>query len=275
MKVPREIDELMWVVAEQDDATTSEQFLERYPEFSDELDQRVKLVSTLRGSRPRRSPSQFVPRESVRRLGPSRLAVAGVVMLVLVSVTFATYATVQFVNSKRAPQAVVEKVQPEIIFNPPSFPAPTSTGGDYPDGSVPLEPNASDTAAIQQPSEPFDPYIGRVTIESEDMSLADAIKQIAMQAGLEANIAPGFEDKRIRIRFVNQPAIDVLTTIGQHFGFTPVKEGTIDVLIIPVKQTDASAVKAQGPGTVGSVSVTPAGTGSGKVVPSSDTGGGL
>jgi hypothetical protein len=273
MKVPREIDELMWVVAEQDDPTTSEQFLERYPEFSDELDQRVKLVSTLRGSRPRRSPSQFVPRENVRRLGPSRLAVAGVAMLVLVSVTFATYATVQFVNSKRPAQEVVDKVQPEIIFTPPSFPVPTSTGGNYPDGIEPLGPNATDTPPVQQPSEPWDPYKGKVTIQSDSMSLADAIEQIAMSAGLDVTIAPGFEDKRIKISFVNQPAIDILTQMGQHFGFSPVKEGTVDILIIPVKQADADSAKPIGPGSVGSVSVTPSKSGT-TAVGSTQTGGG-
>ena len=273
MKVPREIDELMWVVAEQDDVSTCEQFLERYPEFSEELDQRVKLVSTLRGSRPRRSPSQFVPRESVRRLGPSRLAVAGVAVLVLFSVTFAAYATVQFVNKQRVAQDVPEKIQPEIIFNPPTMPIPTSTGGTYPDGILPLEPNASETQPIQQPTEPWDPYKGKVTIESENMSLADAITQIASQVGLDATIAPGFEDKRIKISFVNQPAIDVLTKLGEHFGFSPVKSGTVDILIIPAKQTEATDAKPVGPGTVGSVSVTPSKSGT-AVVGSTQTSGG-
>jgi hypothetical protein len=199
--------------------------------------------------------------------------VAGVAALVLVSVTFAAYATVQFVNKQRAVQDVPEKIQPEIIFNPSTLPVPTSTGGTYPEGIQPLEPNASETPPINQQTEPWDPYKGRVTIESENMSLADAITQIAQQVGLDATIAPGFEDKRIKISFVNQPAIDVLTKLGQHFGFTPVKEGTVDILIIPVKQADAEGTKPVGPGTVGSVSVTPAGSGK-ATVGSSETGGG-
>ncbi len=248
MRVPREIDELMWVVAETGDPETCEQFLERYPEFAAELDQRVKMVSNLRGSRPKKSPSLFVPRENVRHFGPSRLAVAGVAMLVLASVTFATFATVQFVNSKRSQPPLIEK-QPEIIFNPPNFPVPEATTGTLPDGTGLNEPLATNQPPITEQTT-FDPYLGLITIESEDIQLSEAIKKIASSAGLDATIAPGFVDKRIKISFINQPAIDVLTKLGSYFSFTPVKEGTVDLLIIPGKQ-NAANVGTQAPGTVG------------------------
>jgi hypothetical protein len=248
VKVPREIDELMWVVAETGDPETNAQFLERYPEFASELDQRVKMVSNLRGSRPQKSPAQFIPRETVRSFGPSRLAVAGVAALVLGSVTFATFATVQFVNSKRSQHPLVDAPQ-EIIFNPPSFTVPDGSSGTPIEGVTANEPLASGTAPIQE-QPPFDPYKGLITIESEDIQLSAAIQQIASSAGLEATIAPGFEDKRIKISFVNQPAIEVLNKLGTFFGFTPVKEGVVDVLIIPAKQSGVNAI-VEAPGTVG------------------------
>jgi len=270
MRVPREIDELMWVVAETGDPETNEQFLERYPEFAGELDQRVKMVSNLRGSRPRKSPSQFVPRENVRHFGPSRLAVAGVAVLVLGSVTFATFATVQFVNSKRSQPPLVETPQ-EIIFNPPSFPVPGKTLDPEVDDTA-VMPLASGTPPVQD-NVPFDPYKGLITIESEDIQLSAAIKQIASSAGLDATIAPGFEDKRIKISFINQPAIEVLNKLGSYFGFTPVKEGVVDLLIIPAKQNGVNAV-VEAPGTVGTA-VGPGTTGTGpKEEKKSETSGG-
>ncbi|MCH8979010.1 MAG: hypothetical protein IH945_07175, partial [Armatimonadetes bacterium] len=92
MKLPREIDELMWDVAERDDNDTLDQFVERYPEFRSELAKRLQMVRGLRSSRPTRPMPKFVPNQTVRNLGPSRLVVTGVAGLVIVSVVFATYA---------------------------------------------------------------------------------------------------------------------------------------------------------------------------------------
>ncbi len=266
MKVPRELDELMWAVAEQRNPETNEQFLERYPEFAGELDQRVKMVSDLRGSRPKCAPSQFVPRETVRQFGPSRLAIAGVAVLVLASVTFATFATVQFVNAKRSPRVLAEKL-PEVIFTPPTFPVPGPTEGTGLEGMTPKEPLGT-SPQPEQPIVQFDPYMGLVTIESEDIQLSAAIEQIATRAGLRAQIAPGFEEKRIKISFVNRPAIDVLKILGDHFGFVAVKDGTVDLLIIPQKK-DAMQEAPVGPGSVGTA--TGAGEGDNGPVKKADT----
>jgi hypothetical protein len=250
MRVPREIDELMWAVAEQRNPETNEQFLERYPEFADELDQRVQMVHSLRGSRPSPSVERFVPREHVRNFGPSRLAVAGVAMLVLGSVTFAAYATMQYVNSKRSTPSVVEHT-PEIIFNPPTIQTPgsTTTGG----GALTTETEQTAQQGSVPPireQETFNAFMGKVTIDSENISMEEAIQQIADSAGLRVVIAPGFEDKRIRIRFVNQPAIEILKRMGTAFGFTPLEQGKVEVLIIPTaagKPAEGQAV----PGSVG------------------------
>lgn len=252
MRVPREIDELMWAVAEQRNPETNEQFLERYPEFSAELERRVQMVSTLRGSRPRKEPELFVPRESVRSFGPSRLAVAGVAALVLASVTFATFATLKYVNSKRSTGPIVES-QPEIIFNPPDFPAPFSTTSGT--GFEPREENVPQVTGEQpiRETEKFDPYKGLVTIESEEITLSAAIQEIAGKAGLRAIIAPGFEEKRIKIRFINQPAIDVIERLGASFGFTTFKQNKVELLIIPASGTGTSP----GPMTPGSFGISP------------------
>ena len=70
MKLPREIDELMWDVAERDDNETLDQFVERYPEFRSELAKRLQMVRGLRGSRPTRPMPAFVPKQTVRNRAP-------------------------------------------------------------------------------------------------------------------------------------------------------------------------------------------------------------
>lgn len=248
MRVPREIDELMWVVAEERDPCVVNQFLERYPEFEDELAQRVKMVSGLKGSRPNTEATQFVPREQVRHFGPSRLAVAGIAALLLLSVTFASYATVQYVNSKRSPRPLIEA--PQIVFTAPKFEAPQSTGGTGLDALEGQVPNFTDVPPVRQEQLPPDPYLNPVTIESEDMALSEAVTKIAALAGLRATIAPGFDEKRIKLRFINQPALDVINLMGARFGFKALKEGTVDLLIIPVAPTEAGAAEPV-PGSLG------------------------
>ena len=241
MKAPREIEELMWEVAEGGDQRTIDQFYSRYPEFADELEKRMQMVKNLRGSRPHKDVPSFVPRQSVRTLGPSRLAVAGVSVLVLASVTFATYAAMKFVNSQKA----VRVEQPtEIVFNPPKF---VPQGARDEGSSVVEEYSAFQGPAYDERPEVPDIFMGKVTLKAEDISLSEAIISIATQAGIEASIAPGFQDKRIRISCVEQPALTILHELGLRFGFTAFKQGTIELLIVPARpgdEVDAAGVPA-------------------------------
>jgi hypothetical protein len=238
MRAPREIDELMWDVAEKGDDATCDQFNSRYPEFVDELAKRRQMIGTLRGSRPRSDVPRFVPREQVRHFGPSRLAVAGIAVLVLASVTLATFATMQIVNSKKSDHGVVEKPV-EIVFNPPDFGAPLAPSDDQAD-KTPL--SAEDVQPLQTNVPAQDIYLGKITIKSDDISLEKAINDMAAQAGLEAVIAPGFEDKRIRISFVDQPLMGVLHQLGVYFGFTPFRQGSAEILIVPAVAKDTKGV---------------------------------
>ena len=77
MRIPREIDELMWEVAEHNDQKMIDDFGSPYPDYRVELSKRIKIVTDLKGSRPSGAPKQFTPVSTVRQLGPSRLAVAG------------------------------------------------------------------------------------------------------------------------------------------------------------------------------------------------------
>ncbi|HXH61619.1 MAG TPA: hypothetical protein VNI20_09705, partial [Fimbriimonadaceae bacterium] len=119
MKVPREIDELMWEVADDNgNEVLLEQFRSRYPEFECELDKRIQMVVDLKGSRPSKMPEQFRPSNEVRNFGPSRLAVVGVTTLVLCSLTFAAYALVQYQNARHIEEPLIP---PSVIFTPPSY----------------------------------------------------------------------------------------------------------------------------------------------------------
>ncbi len=231
MKLPREIDELMWDVAERDDSETLDQFVERYPEFRSELAKRLQMVRGLRGSRPTRPMPAFELKHSVRNLGPSRLTVAGVAVLVIGSVAFATYATVQFLGSRSEP-TVTESLQDTAASIPPLKTPNTGSGQD-----AQVFPKSNTLPSLP------DPYFGPartvfdspVTIESDDMSLEEAIREIVEKAGLEVTIPPGFPDKRIRLSYIEQPAISILHDLGRAFGFTPFRQEEMHVLVVPAR----------------------------------------
>lgn len=234
-KVPREIDELMWEVAEMDDLDTIDQFGARYPEFRNELVKRLHMVRSLRGSRPTNTAPVFIPRQNVRNFGPSRLAMATVAVIVLASVTFATYATMQYVRSHEQP---AESIGTNVVFNPPnSNPGPPPPGGTPPRvEQTPFElPPGS-----EQPLREFDTFLFPVTIESVDTSLVAVINEIARLTGAEIVIAPGFEDKSISLTYVDQPAIGVLQHLGVMFGFTASRQGASSMIIFPATDESAS-----------------------------------
>ena len=234
-KVPREIDELMWEVAELDDLDTIDQFGARYPEFRNELIKRLQMVRSLRGSRPKSATPEFVPRQNVRNFGPSKLAVAMVAIIVLASVSFATYATMKYVRAQEKPVStssttVASSSKVPVPSIPTKRPSPTGVVRTQPE----LPPGS------EQPLREFDTFQFLVTIESEDMSLVDVINEIARVSGAEIVIAPGFEDVSISLSFVEQPAIGVLQELGVRFGFTALRQGATEMLIIPARDESES-----------------------------------
>ena len=244
MNVPREIDELMWEIAERKDEAIEAQFVARYPSFSSELVKRKKMVADLKGSRPLKEPALFVPSQDVRNFGPSRPAVVAASLVLLASFAFATYATMNFFNSRRIDQPVV----------PPTRIAYESPGPvQEPTPEPPIEQAPTPGAFQSKPQEPLqvEPYLASITVSSERTALSAVIDDIATQAGLAVTIAPGFEDHTIFILYENQPAIGVLNDLGRRYGFTVFTQGKDELLIIPargsgsINETGASGVATE------------------------------
>lgn len=243
MNVPKEIDELMWEIAETKDDALQTQFVLRYPGFAQELEKRKIMVSDLKGSRPNKEPALFVPSQEVRNFGPSRASVVAASVVFIASATFAAYATVKYLNKRQINQHVAPiaqvpiesiaiKKQPleEIPFN--ELPQSNAIGS--------LQPETQETQRI-------DPYLTKITVQSEKTTLTDVINEIANQAGLTITMAPGYEEKTIFILYENQPAIGVLNDLGLKYGFTVFPQGKGEVLIVPARGSGSiNAVSADG-----------------------------
>ena len=235
MKIPREMDELMWSVAEADDPQATAEFGERYPDLRVEMTKRLKMVRGLKGSRPRSRAERFVPVQTVRRFGPTKLAVAGVTALVLVSVGFASYAVFQITRKQDSNTAPIGPAA--SIDLPSGFVAPD-------DAVEPLEMNPDRTSGGDaNAAVPItDLFQNLVTISEPRILLTDAIRAVAVQAGVTITIAPGFQDLYIRIEYIDAPAKQVLADMGRVFGFTAMQQNARSALIIPaVDPLDASS----------------------------------
>ena len=234
MKIPREMDELMWSVAEADDADATAEFGERYPDLRIEMTKRLKMVRDLKGSRPRSRAERFVPVQTIRHFGPSKLAVAGITALVLFSVGFASFAVLQ-ITQRPEPGPSESEQTPEPSS---SFGASTSDGSKL--GPLELNPDLRRGTESATPEPVNDLFQNLVTISEPRMLLTDAIRAIADQAGITITIAPGFQDLYIRIEYINAPAKQVLADMGRAFGFTAMQQNGRSALIVPAVDPSAT-----------------------------------
>ena len=122
-RVPESVDELMWLVAEQNEPAAIEAFDRRYPEFRKEMMARLEMVRGMRAARPAavRSIPVFQPTvRTVRPFGLPRWALAGAASVLFFGVGFASFKAIE-ANRAPSPIAVVE-TQPVAVQTPVTTP---------------------------------------------------------------------------------------------------------------------------------------------------------
>lgn len=234
MKVPPEIDELMWQIAESDNPQAFEEFEQRYPEFLPEMAKRVNMVRGLKGSRPPHAPKRrerFMPSRQVAPAPPIPAWTAVLVALALVSgVAFATFGVIRFVDSRQANQSPPSGRQPLPQNQTPNQdPALSQTPPYRPDPQA-LPPNPTQSHPVVTPESPFDVP---VTVVASQISLRAALYDIATQAGVELELAPNFPEFEIAIDYRSVPAQEVLKDMGRNFSFSFFEQGFRRALLIP------------------------------------------
>ena len=243
MKFPPEIDELMWQVAESDDTAAADEFVIRYPEYKEEFARRIRMVRSLKGSRPKQKVNhgRFMPSANVEVAQPSRLALAGAILSILAGSVLATVGAVRWFDS-RQPAPIPDSVT-ETVQNP--FPA-----GNQPDGGAAITPPEGTQTPGSQAGEEgavaaTDPFARPVTIVASQISLNAALDDIARQAGVQLESAPGMEDQEIMLDYRGVPAIEVMRDLGRNFGFTVFVQGERVALLVPARDPSAGGTSGQ------------------------------
>lgn len=235
MKLPAEIDDLMWEVAEADTPELMDDFAARYPEHKSELLKRIKMVRQLKGARPKQKPrAAFRPRPVPPpfRVSLSPLwAAAGAFCFLVVGVLAGVGVTSLLSKSGENLQASRLKSNPEDgtslerstwIPNPP----PQQPSADTGSNSTPNDPP-------QPEPERVPPVDSRITVINEGIRLSRVLNEVAVKAGIRIQAAPGMPEVDVAVEYHDLPAMAVLSDLGRTCGFTPLRQTDNEVLLIP------------------------------------------
>lgn len=231
MKLPAELDSLMWSVAESGDRSAIDQFGERYPHLRAELGKRLAMVRQLRGAKPETTGFSSVPRFENRQPAPSptpfgrpAMVAAAFVLVVIASAAFVI--TKNLSSSKAQPTAVetvsdkpAELPNPPVVYKQPAQPPPQ-------------QPTPQNLATNDETK---DPAQTPQTVKLNGVKLSTALKAVAMSGGLQLEIAPNLDDQIVRIDYRGYAPLEILQDMGQRFGFSAFDNGPHRVLIIPAR----------------------------------------
>jgi hypothetical protein len=241
MKLPPDIDALIWTLAEDGNAIAQDQFRGRYPEYADALDARVTIV---KGIKRAKSPAaearpelpKFSPKANVR---PMWTLTPGIAALLLVALGFASFTIVYFASlaTRQTAETPKKAAGRTVAVNfPPAGQAPVSV----PEKVLPRPQSPT--------AEPEDPaYLRPQSVSFKGANLSLALKAIAAQGGLDITIAPGLPEETIDVSYSGVTTIEILQDLGVKYRFTPFDQGDGSVLVIPAR--DESAVAKKVPGT--------------------------
>lgn len=245
--VPPEINDLMWQIAESQDDQAIEQFHERYPAYRAELMSRMTMVRGIKGSRPVevKSKTRFLPSPQRLNSEPPRWIAFAAATFLLAAGVFATLGTLRFVESRNAPAQVVEGGIDNMSASNGTSGSTQTTQPDktQPENPIPEQGN-------EPPTTPVSPMDKPVTIVAKNITLDSALNDIAVQAGIRLESAPGMPDIIIQLDFRDIPAIQVLQALGRSFGFTPMVQTDNSALLIPARDPNSPG-GGQLPGTAG------------------------
>ena len=267
MKPSPEIEEIMWRLAEAPDDSEHGEFLARYPEFQAEFEKRIAMVRGLKGSRPksakRRTDFMPSPRTLAADSAPSRWAVVGAATLVLAGTVLATLGAVRYMDARQGETA--RQAGPV----PPVGPGHLDQGGPE-NGQMPVSNQGGQKKELPETVVPPSPFDSLVTIVATRVKLSTCLDDIARQAGIRLESAPGMDtlDVDVEVDYRGVPALSALDDLGRNFKFSVLRQTESSALLVPAvdpkKEQSGDGVGTSGPSTPpakgGDAGLSPVGT---------------
>lgn len=262
-KIPPDVNELMWMIAESNNSQSIREFGLRFPELRAELVDRIRIINEFKGAKtPARQdkPVQFTKgahraakNDVSWQLIASTCAVLALALTGLGYVLLAgkqanrdsgdTMSSVVVPQSQKPPQngGVVYKPELSGSSGPQSSPSnqnspgiqtypSAQSNGNWANGSDPNHVGALGTGP--QGTDVPKP----ITVVIKNAKLSDALTIIAAQANIKIQIAPGLKDPPVSIDYQQTLPQDILNSLGNQYGFTPFYQGNGLYVIIPARE---------------------------------------
>lgn len=248
-QLPPEIESLIWAIAENGNPQAVIEFELRYPKYTIQLHERIKMVQALKRTnstdkpiaRPEFKPRPLPPAETPRALW------VGAAVLGLAALGFGAYTAIT--STAKAPP-VVEKPNletpaptgPEFVVRENKLPAPQNS--EAPKLGTAPDPGANQTEPEPTPrsaSEDLPKYLTRQTLRVKSAPLHSALQLIGAAGGLTVEIAPGLANPNVRLDFDSMTPIEMLKALGQDYAFSAFDEGENRVLVIPARDKVAES----------------------------------
>lgn len=249
MKPTPDVDELMWQLAESGPDEAFEEFFGRYPEHRAELMKRREMVVGLKVAKPIKAKTpreNFMPSPGGEST-PPRLLALGATVLLMAGVVMATLGTLRFIES-RQPVAVAPPTTINPQANQQANPGDQGVSGlptENP-STPPTQPGTPDPNAQPPLILPFEKP---VTVVSRRTTLMSALNDVAIQAGITLESAPGMKDVEIELDYRDVPAIKVIQDLGRVYGFTCLQQTTNTGLLVPATDPRSNFGGVPGSGT--------------------------
>lgn len=238
MSTPHEFNDILWQLAESQDQKQIEAFLKQHPELKPELKARISMISGIKGAKHtvKAKNERFMPSARPLSSDPPRWAAALAATVLMAGAVFATVGTLKYVESKNAPPRTLGpgEIRKDLTSKNGNAPEPLKNEDPIPDTYIPESTDVPPLVATRANE-------NRVTIVARQISLATALNDIGIQAGIQLNSAPGMPDPTITLDFRDVPAIDVLKALGAKLGFTPMEETDSSILLIPARDPNATS----------------------------------
>ncbi len=234
-RVPADIDQLMWTIAESADVAAADDFERRFPEWKSELESRMAMVRGLRHARPPVvAPTPVIPK-FVPRANPAPAPRRLGWVAALSATAVIAFGSFLWVALNPPPPPTVPTPQGGQLS--PSGP-PASEGSDQ---VLPDDPTAAQSTppggqqTVPPPTERVVmPWEHRHDLSVADASLIDVLNLISDTTKLKIEIAPGMPNPMINVSYTQRTGMEMLVDLGREYGFTPLEQARGSVLIVPV-----------------------------------------